>query len=132
MVSSSSPSCNLRSLLERLLELRQQVVEGSQKYLAAWGCLTSPPAAIHNLARYLALRQQDLRSLQLELAAAGLSSLGRCESRVLESLDAVIAILAATQGLTHTAPSYEEFYAGDTALEVTLVNDTLNHAENNA
>lgn len=117
MVSSSSPSCNLRSLLERLLELRQQVVEGSQKYLAAWGCLTSPPAAIHNLARYLALRQQDLRSLQLELAAAGLSSLGRCESRVLESLDAVIAILAATQGLTHTAPSYEEFYAGDTALE---------------
>lgn len=96
MVSSSSPSCNLRSLLERLLELRQQVVEGSQSYLAAWGCPTVPPPAIHNLARYLALRQQDLRSLQLELAALGLSSLGRCESRVLENLDAVIAVLAAT------------------------------------
>lgn len=117
MVSSSSPSCNLRSLLERLLELRQQVVEGSQSYLAAWGCPTVPPPAIHNLARYLALRQQDLRSLQLELAALGLSSLGRCESRVLENLDAVIAVLAATQGLAYPAPSYEEFYARDTALE---------------
>ncbi|MFS8922959.1 pyruvate kinase [Synechococcus sp. B60.1] len=108
---------NLKGLLERLLELRRQVVEGSQTYLAAWGCSADPPAALCNLARYLALRQHDLRNLQLELAAVGLSSLGRCESRVLESLDAVIAILAATQGLSHKGPSYEEFYAGDMALE---------------
>ncbi len=115
---ASSPSfSHLKGLLERLLELRQQVVEGSQSYLAAWGSPCNPSPAIENLARYLALRQQDLRSLQLELAALGLSSLGRCESRVLESLDAVIAILAATQGLSHRGPSYEEFYAGDTALE---------------
>ncbi len=111
----SSP--DLKGLLEKLLELRQQVVQGSQTYLAAWGCSADPSPAIHNLARYLALRQQDLRSLQLELAALGLSSLGRCESRVLESLDAVIAILAAAQGLSHKGPSYEAFYAGDMALE---------------
>ena len=58
----SSP--DLKGLLEKLLELRQQVVQGSQTYLAAWGCSADPSPAIHNLARYLALRQQDLRSLQ--------------------------------------------------------------------
>ncbi len=115
-MASSSPS-SLKRLLERLLELRQQVVEGSQTYLAAWGSPCNPSPPLENLARYLALRQQDLRSLQLELAALGLSSLGRCESRVLESLDAVIAILSAAQGLSYRGPSYEEFYAGDMALE---------------
>lgn len=115
-MASSSPSSPKR-LLEQLLELRQQVVEGSQKYLTAWGSPCNPSPALENLARYLALRQHDLRDLQLELAALGLSSLGRCESRVLESLDAVIAILAAAQGLSHKGPSYEAFYAGDMALE---------------
>ncbi len=115
-MASSSPSSPKR-LLEQLLELRQQVVEGSQKYLTAWGSPCNPSPALENLARYLALRQHDLRDLQLELAALGLSSLGRCESRVLETLDAVIATLAATQGLSHKGPSYEEFYAGDMALE---------------
>jgi pyruvate kinase len=32
-----------------------------------------------NLAHYLGLRKRDIRSLQLELAALGLSSLGRSE-----------------------------------------------------
>ncbi len=40
-----------------------------------------------NLLAYTALRQLDLRKLQLELAQWGLSSLGRCEGHVLSSLD---------------------------------------------
>ena len=44
-----------------------------------------------NLAFYLALRHHDLRDLQLELMPLGLSSLGRCEARVMPSLDAVLA-----------------------------------------
>src|SRR3990167_186658 len=36
-----------------------------------------------NLLAYLALRERDLRELQLELAEQGLSSLGRLESNVL-------------------------------------------------
>jgi pyruvate kinase len=100
-------------LLQRLLALRQKVVEDAQSYLAAWN---HPSARAHNLACYLALRRHDLRTLQLELAARGLSSLGRCESRVLENLDAIIATLGATQGLSYPAPGYERFYAGDEKL----------------
>jgi pyruvate kinase len=46
-----------------------------------------------NLAAYLALRQFDLRHLQQRLAQAGLSSLGRAESSVLSTLDAVLDVL---------------------------------------
>jgi pyruvate kinase len=46
-----------------------------------------------NLLHYLALRRHDLRPLQLRLAALGLSSLGRAESHVLASIDAVLGTL---------------------------------------
>ena len=46
-----------------------------------------------NLLSYVALRQQDLRSLQNELTCRGLSSLGRCEANVHATLNAVIEIL---------------------------------------
>jgi pyruvate kinase len=46
-----------------------------------------------NLLHYLALRRRDLRPLQLRLAEMGLSSLGRAESHVLATVDAVLEIL---------------------------------------
>src|SRR4030042_6317349 len=46
-----------------------------------------------NLLHYLALRRRDLRPLQLRLAALGLSSLGRAESHVLSTVDAVLSAL---------------------------------------
>src|SRR5262249_33423522 len=46
-----------------------------------------------NLLHYLALRRHDLRPLQLRLAALGLSSLGRAESHVLATVDAVLEVL---------------------------------------
>ena len=46
-----------------------------------------------NLLHYLALRRRDLRPLQLRLAALGLSSLGRAESHVLATVDAVLEVL---------------------------------------
>jgi pyruvate kinase len=46
-----------------------------------------------NLLHYLALRRHDLRPLQLRLAALGLSSLGRAESSVLATIDAVLEVL---------------------------------------
>ena len=46
-----------------------------------------------NLLHYLALRRRDLRPLQLRLAALGLSSLGRAESHVLATVDAVLDVL---------------------------------------
>lgn len=44
----------------------------------------------YNLLHYLALRQMNLKNLQLRLAHYGLSSLGRCESNVLRSAQQVL------------------------------------------
>ena len=46
-----------------------------------------------NLLHYLALRRRDLRPLQFRLASLGLSSLGRAESHVLATVDAILEIL---------------------------------------
>lgn len=51
-----------------------------------------------NLVDYAAVRAQDLRSLQNELAALGVSSLGRMEAGVHEHLVAVAQTLAAVAG----------------------------------
>ncbi len=51
-------------------------------------------ASARNLLHYLALRRKDLRPLQLRLAELGLSSLGRAESHVLATVDAVLRALA--------------------------------------
>ena len=46
-----------------------------------------------NLLHYMALRRHDLRPLQLRLAKLGLSSLGRAESHVLATVNAVLGVL---------------------------------------
>jgi len=51
-----------------------------------------------NLLHYLAVRRHDLRPLQRELGRLGLSSLGRMESRVMATLDAVARALGALAG----------------------------------
>lgn len=51
-----------------------------------------------NLVHYVALRRHDLRDIQRDLQALGLSSLGRSEARALPSLDAVLAVLRRLSG----------------------------------
>jgi pyruvate kinase len=46
-----------------------------------------------NLSHYLTLRSRDLRPLQRRLAVLGLSSLGRAESHVLATIEAVLVAL---------------------------------------
>jgi pyruvate kinase len=53
---------------------------------------------VRNLLHYLAVRRHDLRPLQRELGRLGLSSLGRMESRVMATLDAVARALGALAG----------------------------------
>jgi pyruvate kinase len=55
-------------------------------------------AAGRNLVHYLALRRHDLRPLQHELTALGLSSLGRSEPYALATLEAVDRALRALSG----------------------------------
>lgn len=51
-----------------------------------------------NLVHYVELRQHDIRTLQSRLTAIGLSSLGRSESHVMASLEAVLRILDTLAG----------------------------------
>ncbi len=76
-------------------------------------------ASACNLVHYLALRQHDLRPLQLSLAACGLSSLGRAEAHVLASVRAVDDALRALTGqppATGAAPAVD-FDTGPALLE---------------
>ncbi|MDF1589342.1 MAG: pyruvate kinase [Gammaproteobacteria bacterium] len=86
----------LKQLLLDISELRLNVDTRAKKrlesYKAAFRSEVFSKSAL-NLAHYLALRHYDLRHLQLRLAQAGLSSLGRAESSVMSTLDSVIYLL---------------------------------------
>lgn len=66
-----------------------------------------------NLLHYVALRRRDVRTLQAALAELGLSSLGRCESHVAATLDAVGRALAALGGSPVPTPDAAVLTAGE-------------------
>jgi pyruvate kinase len=69
--------------------------------------------SVENLADYVAFRKHDLRDVQIDLTTLGLSSLGRNESHVRASLDAVISSLAAISGdVDQPYPSATTFSEG--------------------
>ncbi|WP_240002504.1 pyruvate kinase [Oleisolibacter albus] len=89
------------ALLAEMGELLAQVRRDGAATLAGWGPRLERRRfrlSAGNFARYLALRHHDLRPLQTALMPLGLSSLGRCEGRVEETLSAVILALAALAG----------------------------------
>jgi pyruvate kinase len=65
-------------------------------------------ASARNLLHYLALRQRDVRELQLALSQSGLSSLGRSEGAVLSTLEEVRARLACTVRAAGGEPAAHE------------------------
>lgn len=87
-------NADLESLLAELLAIRAEIVASPVRAQAL--CAAVHPDhrdSARNLLHYLALRRRDLRALQLRLAKMGLSSLGRAESNVLASVDAVLRVL---------------------------------------
>ncbi len=99
---SIDASATARTLHERLRQIRRDVAAEARHSLSTWQPALHRPGFLpsaENLARYLALRRDDLRDLQDALVPLGLSSLGRCEAHVAASLDAVSAALAAIAGL---------------------------------
>jgi len=66
-----------------------------------------------NLLHYLALRHHDIRLLQEELAVLGLSSLGRSESHVMSTLDAVLNVLHHLAGRPLEPPARAEYTGFD-------------------
>ncbi len=65
-------------------------------------------ASARNLVHYMALRRHDLRPLQQELAAAGLSSLGRSEAHTLDTVNRVLHFLRLLEPPTAQQPSAPE------------------------
>ncbi len=85
------------ALLQQIDELIDHLLSFERLHAEQLGALD--PAwteSARNLMHYLALRQRDLRDVQLALSQAGLSSLGRSEAVVLATLIEVRARLAAT------------------------------------
>jgi pyruvate kinase len=85
--------------IQQLTALRDDMTGVERNHVAVAG---SPhpnySESQQNLLHYLALRSHDLRPLQHELAVLGLSSLGRMESHVLASMDAVLTALHSLGG----------------------------------
>ncbi|MFN2381744.1 MAG: pyruvate kinase, partial [Guyparkeria sp.] len=113
------PQSEVESLLREVTALRGRVLERATRWLdEEVGDSSQAGPGSWNLACYLALRADDLRDLQPVLAAHGLSSLGRSESRVLATLDAIIDLLRRACGMppATTAEARTEFLAGEQAL----------------
>ncbi len=62
-------------------------------------------AGARNLVHYVAFRRRDLCRLQVDLAHLGLSSLGRAEAHVLDTLGAVIGVLRCLNGVADAGPA---------------------------
>jgi pyruvate kinase len=108
------------ALFDEIDRIRAQLRIDAARQLEKWQpCRIDPDfaASAENLAAYLALRHYDLRAVQRDLMALGLSSLGRLESRVLPALDSVAAALAALAGRDRiVGPDEMEFFAGEREL----------------
>lgn len=97
----------LPEIQTELNRLRARVVAGQQALLADWKEVLAASTDVQdaaNLAAYIAFRREDLRDLQERLSQLGLSSLGRCESHVIATLDAVALALEALCGATVAEP----------------------------
>jgi pyruvate kinase len=110
------------ALRQRIQSLRADVEREGDGIFALWrDAIVSwrfAPAA-RNLAAYLALRRHDISDLQPDLAAHGLSSLGRSEAHVMASLDALLATLARIAGRTDLAyPPPGRMQTGQVALRL--------------
>lgn len=87
-----SAETDLADIVRELDDLLECVVAGVDTWADAIAAVAPAyQASARNMAHYWALRQADLRGLQLRLADYGLSSLGRSEAHVEASLRLVRA-----------------------------------------
>src|SRR5271166_3254313 len=92
-----------KELLNELTRIRDTVIADAAELMHRWEPRLRRHdfrASAENLAHYVALRRIDLRPVQAALAPWGVASLGRCESRVKPTLNAIIANL---QMISHTS-----------------------------
>lgn len=104
----------------QVVALRDEIAQEATGLLAGFGSGAGDDPSLINLAHYLSLRRHDIRDLQRRLMALGLSSMGRLESRVMPTLDAictVLARLATPVDAVPTIPTEMDFFAGEALLD---------------
>lgn len=110
------PDSDLTTLARDIESLTAAVRSGAQTIASRWeGWDVAPDYApsAENLSHWLALRHHDLRPLQERLMLAGLSSLGRAESRVMPTLQSLGHVLSAATGRGGAeAPERAAFFRG--------------------
>lgn len=85
----------LLDLIQQLMSIRQEMLRFGERFKGSIDDLDpSYRESAKNLLHYLAFRRHDLRGLQSELAELGLSSLGRSESHVMATIEAVLNTLS--------------------------------------
>lgn len=117
MVGEAAEEVTLGSLFEEVAALRAETARLAAEIAGRWdGWIEREPFApsAENFAHYLAFRRHDIRPLQRRLMQFGLSSIGRAESRVLPTLDAVLAMLRAAGGGPFAPIAPGSFFAGET------------------
>jgi pyruvate kinase len=113
----------LPELLEAIRALHARVVSDAHQLSLEWqaGIRRSEfESSSRNLAAYLALRRHDLTELQPALMRWGLSSLGRSESRVEATLEAVLQTLTALGASEAPRPDpldAARFFGGEDVIE---------------
>jgi len=91
----------LVELYREVSQIREEIVVEAGEYLSGYlRFFTEGKASTSaiNLSHYITLRRRDLRGLQERLAAVGLSSLGRGEAHVLDSLERILNLLGCALG----------------------------------
>lgn len=92
--SRGAASPPLDTTLSELEALRAEMIASAEGCRESLGAVhPNYRASAENLLHYLAMRRHDLRPLQMRLAQMGLSSLGRAESSVMATVDAVVGAL---------------------------------------
>lgn len=112
-----------KELLRELTRIRDMVIADAAELMHRWEPMLHRDdfrASAENLAHYVALRRIDLRPVQAALAPWGVASLGRCEARVMPTLNAIIANL---QMISHAnneplRPRREDFRLGEDLLHL--------------
>ena len=101
----------IESIIARLQPIRLEVLQAEQHFHEELDHVYSGNLqSARNLVHYMSLRRYDLRELQEDLGRLALSSLGRLESHVIATLDALLALLHKLAGKAWSGRAIEETF----------------------
>src|SRR5208283_2215826 len=102
----------IESIISQLEPIRLEVLQAEEHFRQELDHVYSGNLqSARNLVHYMSLRRHDIRELQEDLGRLALSSLGRLESHVMATLDALLALLCKITGKKWDGRAIEETFA---------------------